>query len=77
MTRAGTVVRATGGIAVVRADDEGHPPLGTATVDERLDDAGTVVDVFGPVTRPYLAVSPPSGRRPAGLIGEVLYVRRS
>jgi RNA-binding protein len=75
MFRAGTVVRATGGIAVVRSENRDHPSIGTPTVDERLDDTGTVVDVFGPVRRPYLAISPPETRRPASLVGEVLYVR--
>lgn len=75
MYRAGTVVRATGGVAVVRCEDRDHPAIGTATVDERLDDTGTVVDVFGPVERPYLALSPPEARRPASLVGETIYVR--
>lgn len=75
MFRAGTVVRATGGVAVVRCEDCDHPDIGTATVDERLDDLGTVVDVFGPVERPYLAISPPETRRPASLVGETVYVR--
>lgn len=72
MRRAGKVVRTANGLAVLRTGAD-PPTIGTDVVDERLDDAGTVVDVFGPVDRPYLAVSPPG--RPDGLLGEALYVR--
>lgn len=75
MRRAGTVVRTAQGLAVVRCPDESHPDVGAETVDERLDAAGRVVDVFGPVERPYLAVTPAEGRSLPGLLGEVLYVR--
>lgn len=75
MQAAGTVVKTAQGLAVVRAPDEDHPDIGAETVDERLDAAGRVVDVFGPVERPYLAVTPASGRRLTDLLGEKLYVR--
>lgn len=75
MFRAGTVVRATGGVAIARCEDRDHPAIGTATVDERLEDTGKIVDVFGPVDRPYLAISPPESRRPASLVGATIYVR--
>lgn len=75
MLRAGTVVRAAGGVAVVRSADPEPPAIGTPTVDERLADTGEIVDVFGPVDTPYLAVSPPADRRPGSLVGDVLYIR--
>lgn len=75
MYRAGTVVRAVGGIAVLRAADDTHPEIGTTTVDERLTEVGEIVDIFGPVQRPYLAVSPTDRIRPPSLVGDVLYVR--
>jgi RNA-binding protein len=75
MKRAGTVHRTAQGLAVVRAPGEDHPDIGAETVDERLDDAGRVVDVFGPVERPYLAVTPADDRRLPDLLGETLYVR--
>ena len=79
MRRLGTVERATGGVAVVRAPDPGEDPydppaLGTEAVDERLATVGRVVDVFGPVERPYLAVTAADGE-PAGLLGRVVYGR--
>lgn len=75
MRRAGDVVRTAQGLAVVRAPDADHVDIGAAVVDEDLDDVGRVVDVFGPVERPYLAVTPAEGRRLATLVGKTLYAR--
>ncbi|SEV90002.1 H/ACA ribonucleoprotein complex subunit GAR1 [Halobacterium jilantaiense] len=75
MERAGSVTRTAGNVAVVRSDDDAHPGIGAALVDQNLDAVGRVVDVFGPVERPYLAVTPQSGVHLAGLVGETLYVR--
>jgi RNA-binding protein len=71
----GEVVRAAQGLAVVRVPDAGHPDLGATVVDADLEAVGRVVDVFGPVDRPYVAVSPRGDRNPAGLIGSRLYQR--
>jgi RNA-binding protein len=71
--RVGEVVRAAQGVAVVRSPDDSHPEVGTTVVDESLADVGEVVAVFGPVERPYAAVSPTG--RAASLVGEVLYAR--
>lgn len=74
MRRAGTVVGVAQGVAVVRSGDDEFPAVGTELVDERLDAVGEVVDVFGPVERPYLAVSP-AGDRTVTLVGDVVYAR--
>jgi RNA-binding protein len=89
MRRAGEVVRAAQGLAILRVAaedapdpervDRDHPDLGavpgigTGVVDSSLTEVGSVVDVFGPVGRPYLAVKP-GHRDPASLLGERLYV---
>jgi len=75
MKRAGDVVRTAQGLAVVRCPDGDHAKMGAAVVDERLDDVGRVVDVFGPVERPYLAVTPDGDADAAPLLGATLYVR--
>ncbi len=75
MYAAGQVVRTAQHLAVVRAPGDDHPPIGAETVDERLDTVGRVVDVFGPVERPYLAVKPDDDRSLPSLVGEKLYVR--
>jgi len=71
MKRAGEVVRVAQGLAIVRCPDEAHPDIGTELTDQELSTVGRVVDVFGPVERPYLAVDPRS--HPALLLGNRLY----
>jgi RNA-binding protein len=75
MNRVGEVVRVAQGVAVVRSDDDSHPSIGADVIDESLDDVGRVVDVFGPVERPYLAVTPADDPHLPGLVGTVLYAR--
>ncbi|MFB6220770.1 MAG: H/ACA ribonucleoprotein complex subunit GAR1 [Halolamina sp.] len=75
MERVGTVSRTAQGLAVVRCDDADHPDIGTDVVDESLTDVGRVVDVFGPVAQPYVAVSPNDRSRLADLVGAKLYAR--
>lgn len=75
MKRVGDVVRTAQGLAVLRAPDEGKPEFGTEVVDENLTEIGRVVDVFGPVARPYVAVTPTDDVRLPTLIGTTLYAR--
>ncbi|QLD88084.1 H/ACA RNA-protein complex protein Gar1 [Natronomonas salina] len=75
MKRVGEVVRTAQGLAVVRCPDEEHPDVGDRVVDQDLDDVGEVVDVFGPVDRPYVAVSPADGVVLPNLLGKKLYAR--
>jgi len=74
LRRVGDVVRAAQGLAVVRTPGEEFPGAGTTLVDESLTAAGEVVAVFGPVERPYLAVTPET-EPVAALVGETLYAR--
>ncbi|NHN40340.1 H/ACA RNA-protein complex component Gar1 [Halorubellus sp. JP-L1] len=74
MKRVGEVVRVAQGLAIARASDDDPPRIGAGVVDENLDEVGRVVDVFGPVGRPYVAVTADDGR-PALLLGEKLYAR--
>ena len=74
MQRVGTVVRTAGGLAIARGERGEEPPrIGSAVVDESLSTVGRVVDVFGPVDHPYVAVTP--NDRLATLVGEKLYAR--
>ena len=75
MRRVGEVVGVAESLAVCRAPGTEVPALGTAVVDDSLTDVGEVVDVFGPVDRPYLAVSPAADVHLAGLVGDALYAR--
>lgn len=77
MRRLGRVVRVAQGLAVVRTPegDDDPPAIGTRVVDESLDAVGEVVDVFGPVSRPYVAVTPDDGSSLTRLVGDPLYAR--
>jgi RNA-binding protein len=77
MRRVGEVVRTAQGLAVVRSPDDSYPAVGTELVDEGLATVGRVVDVFGPVDRPFFAVSPAEGVRLATLVGAPVYARGS
>ncbi|WP_135819622.1 H/ACA ribonucleoprotein complex subunit GAR1 [Halostella litorea] len=75
MDRLGEVVRTAQGLLILRVPDDATPDIGTEAVDESLNEVGRVVDVFGPVSRPYVAVSPDDDRRLAPMLGEKLYAR--
>ncbi|WP_222919020.1 Gar1/Naf1 family protein [Natrinema sp. SYSU A 869] len=86
MRRVGAVVRTAQGLAILRADEvDGDGPttdievhrdeIGTMVIDDDLETVGRVVDVFGPVSRPYLAVTPDDGVHLPSLVGSTLYTR--
>jgi RNA-binding protein len=75
MQRLGTVSRIAQNLLIIRCDTADHPSIGSEAVDESLSRVGRVVDVFGPVERPYVAVTPAGGVRAASLVGERLYAR--
>ncbi|GGL56534.1 H/ACA ribonucleoprotein complex subunit GAR1 [Halocalculus aciditolerans] len=75
MKKAGEGVRTAQGLLVVRAPGEDHADIGDFLLDDQLDEIGRVVDVFGPVDRPYVAVTPNAGERPASYLGKSLYRR--
>jgi len=75
MERVGAVTGVAGGVVVARADEGVRPDLGSEVIDESLDRIGRIVDVFGPVGRPYVAITPDDDVRTALLVGERLYAR--
>ncbi|WP_255150029.1 H/ACA ribonucleoprotein complex subunit GAR1 [Halorarius halobius] len=75
MKRVGDVVSTAQGLLVARCPADEHPDIGAPVIDENLDSVGRVVDVFGPVERPYVAVTPASGVVPDAMLGQKLYAR--
>lgn len=73
MERLGTVDRFAQGLAIVQADE--RHAIGTTAIDEDLVTVGTVVDLFGPVDGPYVAVAPEDDVHLPSLLGSALYVR--
>ena len=51
---------------------ENLPNIGDRVVDKNLNQVGTVFDVFGPVSSPYVAVRP-SVEEPSLFVGHILY----
>lgn len=74
MQRLGTVERTAQGLAIARVSGEFEPAIGNMVIDESLDTIGRVVDVFGPVEAPYVAVTTEDVNL-ATLLGEKLYVK--
>ena len=52
---------------------ENIPSIGDSVANEKLKPVGTVFDVFGPTSSPYVAVKP-NINNPEQLINQVLYV---
>lgn len=75
VTRAGEVVRIAQGLVILRTDERSRIDIGVSLVDDSLNRVGRVVDVFGPVERPYVAMTA-AHEHPSELLGERLYARR-
>jgi RNA-binding protein len=75
MRRVGTVSRVAQGLAIARYEGDQPPEIGLEVLDEELSTVGRIVDVFGPVERPYVAVTVGGDRRPATVLGSKLYAR--
>lgn len=73
MRRIGEVVGVAQGLAICRSSDANHPNSGTKVVDDSLQAVGEVVQIFGPVERPYVAVTPTESVHLPGLVGQPLY----
>ncbi|WP_255170872.1 H/ACA ribonucleoprotein complex subunit GAR1 [Natrononativus amylolyticus] len=75
MRRVGHVTRTAQGLAILRAPDDDVVDIGTMVLNDSLETVGRVVDVFGPVERPYLAVTPEDSVHTPALVGSTLYAR--
>ena len=51
---------------------ENLPRLGEKVLDENLKHVGTVFDIIGPVSSPYITIKP-AKKQPQSLVGKVLY----
>lgn len=74
MRRIGSAERVIQDLILVRAGGE-YADIGTELIDSELTAVGAVVDVFGPVDSPYVAVSPNDSVHPPSVLGEQLYAR--
>ncbi len=75
MRRLGKVLHISNrGSIIIRT--EKTPPVGRQTIvmDKQAQEVGTIIDVFGPVNYPYVAIKPNRGCDPQKLVGQMLYL---
>lgn len=75
MRRLGKVLHISNrGSIIIRT--EKTPPVGRQTIvmDKKAQEVGTILDVFGPVKFPYVAIKPNRGYDPQKLVGQMLYL---
>jgi len=72
LQRLGLILHVTPSRNVI-AKIENVPSIGETVVDENLRPVGKVFDILGPVSSPYVAVTP-TIRDPESLINRMLYV---
>ena len=75
MRRLGKVLHISNrGSIIIRT--EKTPPVGSKSVvmDKKAQEVGTIIDVFGPVKFPYVAIKPNPGYDTKKLVGQMLYL---
>ncbi|MFW6320982.1 MAG: H/ACA ribonucleoprotein complex subunit GAR1 [Halohasta sp.] len=75
MRRIGTVDRTAQGLGIVKIEGDDTPDIGLMVIDESLSTVGRIVDVFGPVDGPYVAITPTDSAALTDLVGTKLYAR--
>ena len=77
MRRLGEVIHVSKrGSIILRTDKT--PPIGKQAVvlDKKANRIGNVIDVFGPVASPYVAIRPFKETKTELLVGQVLYLQK-
>ncbi|MFW9788183.1 MAG: H/ACA ribonucleoprotein complex subunit GAR1 [Candidatus Thorarchaeota archaeon] len=64
------------GSIILRTDKT--PPTGTRSMvlDKKAREVGEIIDVFGPVKEPYVAVRPKRDFDVSNLVGQMLYLKK-
>lgn len=77
MRRLGTAIHVSHrGSIILRT--EKVPPVGHKSIvfDKKAQEIGIIVDVFGPVKNPYVAIRPNKGFDAKKIVGQVLYMHK-
>jgi rRNA processing protein Gar1 len=56
----------------VKCDQPGYVKIGTKTCDGKLKEIGRVLDLFGPVSSPYVSIRS-ANPSPAKYVGRIAY----
>lgn len=64
------------GSIILRTDKT--PPVGDRSIvlDKKAQEVGNIIDVFGPVKTPYVAIRPKDKTDPKKLVGQMLYLQK-
>jgi RNA-binding protein len=60
------------GSLIVKLDTNALPRIGEKVFDSRLREIGIIHDLFGPVARPYISLTPTTSD-PFSLVGKIVY----
>lgn len=71
MKRVGKLLHVTPSGGIGRFEVE--PKMGQPVFDKDGKRIGNIIDIFGPVERPYVKIKPASGVRLEELVGKYLY----
>ncbi len=73
MRRLGKVLQVTKrGSVIVQTDKS--PPIGAKVVDKQAQPIGTIQDVFGPVSNPYVSIRSKNREKSMKLINQIVYL---
>ncbi len=77
MRRLGKVLHISKRGSIILQTDK-TPPVGGRSVvlDKKAQEVGTIIDVFGPVKFPYVAIRPKRNTDPNKLVGMLLYLQK-
>jgi RNA-binding protein len=64
------------GSIILRTDKTPSAGSRSIVLDKKAQEVGIIIDVFGPVKEPYVAVRPKRGSDPSKLVGQLLYLKR-
>jgi len=73
--RLGTVIHLSKGSGNLIANAEADVKSGEEVFNDKREKIGIVLDVFGPVTKPYISIKP-LATSPEALVNELLFIRR-
>ncbi|MGY5855396.1 MAG: Gar1/Naf1 family protein [Candidatus Thorarchaeota archaeon] len=64
------------GSIILRTDKTPSAGSRSIVLDKKAREVGIIIDVFGPVKEPYVAVRPRRDFDPSKLVGQMLYLRK-
>ena len=75
MKRLGKVLHLSkSGNLILRLENNNPPPVGREVFDPKLEKIGTVNNVLGPVSTPYLSLTPASDETGEKSVGKIAYL---